>query len=79
MAKSAKKSDKKVVTKKVAKKVQPAKKAVKAVVDGEMTRAEAADALKISIYAVDQLLLKKQLRDLLPKTVKSYKPAKKAA
>jgi hypothetical protein len=74
MAKSSKKSVKKTVT---AKKTadRPAKKSVNA---DSLTRGQASEILKISIYAVDQLLVNKKLKGLSKEQVLSYKKTAKA-
>lgn len=75
MKKSAKKSAKKVAKKSTEKKTanRPAAKR-----DGDLTRGEAADLLKISIYAVDQALAKNKLKGLSKDQVMSFKKAAKA-
>jgi hypothetical protein len=73
MAKNAKKSIKKAAKKSVN---RPAAKSVKA--EGMLTRGQAAEKLKISIYAVDQLLNKKQLKSLTEVDVVKYKKTAKA-
>ena len=68
--KTAKKAAKKVA-KKVAKKTASRPAAKRS--DTALTRKEAAAKLKISIYAVDQALLKKELKSLEESDVMKYK------
>lgn len=72
MKKSAKKSAKKESKKAIKKSAnRPAAKRAKA--DGELTRKEAKEILKISVYAIDQALANKELKGLSKDQVLAYK------